>query len=238
MYSFGATLFPVNLPVWSLFFELWVNLIYALAAPFCGRRTLGAAMCASLVWLLAVSWPPGLSQLGVIETQFWGGFPRAGFSFLAGLTIFLLGRDGRLPRLRVPLAGLLVGLAIILGVSWVQWIGVIYFELVCILVLFPALVILGIDATLGPQTATLAKHLGALSYPIYVTHYPLLDMMERIFLRLTPLPLGPVALAASLAIIVAVNWLMLKLLDEPLRRWLGGLLAPSKSTSAPQSSAG
>ena len=65
---------------------------------------------------------------------------------------------------------------------------------------------------------------GALSYPLYVIHLPLLYWIRW----LLPLNLPPWAtLASSFALVLLGAVLALKLWDEPLRRWLSRGAAPS-----------
>src|SRR5262249_16064839 len=76
-------LFPTNVAAWSLFFELFVNLVFA--------RLVGMKLnCLSI--FVALSLPPCFVALLVTSAQpgwssgnYWGGFPRALYGFFAGV---------------------------------------------------------------------------------------------------------------------------------------------------------
>ena len=64
--------------------------------------------------------------------------------------------------------------------------------------------------------------MGAISYPLYITHYPvmylfyawLIDRQLYTFAQTWPVVIGVVAVN------IAIAWLLLKFYDEPVRRWL------------------
>ena len=96
------------------------------------------------------------------------------------------------------------------------------YEAFCVIIAFPVLVWLGASGTTTDKKSTqICKFLGDISYPIYITHYPLVytytawvcnnnaTMVEGIpYMILTFV--GAVVLAYA----------CLKLYDEPVRRWL------------------
>ena len=77
----------------------------------------------------------------------------------------------------------------------------------------------------GRSATVTLKVLGDLSYPLYVLHAPVLFLLVAVGKRL-PVFSGssdPVLLALSAVVAAGVSWLILKLYDEPVRAWLGGL---------------
>lgn len=93
-----ALLFPLNAPVWSLMYEMAVNLIYAAFLPWLSQRVLvSIVLICGLVLLVAGLHLDGL-DLGWGWPTAWGGLARAGFSFFLGVLIHRL----RIPRPAVP----------------------------------------------------------------------------------------------------------------------------------------
>ena len=101
------------------------------------------------------------------------------------------------------------------------WINGLY-EAFAIIVLFPLIVATGAGANIthGP-TLRLCKLLGALSYPLYITHYTLIYTYYA-WVTQGKLTLAQGALfgVALLFTALAIAYACLKLYDEPVRAWL------------------
>jgi len=72
------------------------------------------------------------------------------------------------------------------------------------------------------QTARFCKFLGDISYPLYITHYPLVYTYSGWVTR-NNIALGPKALLVGLLVCVtsiSLAYAYLKLYDEPVREWL------------------
>ena len=103
------------------------------------------------------------------------------------------------------------------------WLNGLY-DAVCVIILFPCLVYLGASGKATDRaTAGLCKFLGDISYPIYVVHYPFAYLFyawtwssseKRTFAET-----WPVALLLFFGSI-ALTYAILKVYDEPVRRWL------------------
>jgi peptidoglycan/LPS O-acetylase OafA/YrhL len=108
-----------------------------------------------------------------------------------------------------------------IGGSAHLWLNGLY-ESACVIIIFPAIVAIGAGATLteGLSRRT-AKFLGGLSYPLYITHYPLIYIYTNWVMSSKPsfaqsVGAGAMVLAGSLTI----AYLCLKFYDEPVRSWL------------------
>jgi peptidoglycan/LPS O-acetylase OafA/YrhL len=106
-----------------------------------------------------------------------------------------------------------------------------------IILVFPLIIAIGAgNRQVTGVEERVCRFLGAISYPIYITHYPLIYIYTAWASRAKqPLPqaiLYGVLLYVS-AIVIA--WACLKLYDEPVRRWLTArfLGRPSAPISAP-----
>lgn len=145
------------------------------------------------------------------------------YPLLAGL---LLARVGKLKYVKnaFPLAaGLLVALLSIprLGGTEEFWINGLY-ESICILLLFPFIIWLGAGGKAEGKKATkLCKFLGDISYPVYMTHYPLayIYMGWVVDKNLTLKESWPYGLLMVIAAI-SLAYACMKFFDLPVREWL------------------
>ena len=96
------------------------------------------------------------------------------------------------------------------------------YEAFCIIVVFPIVVSMGAgDRLTSAGPIKLCKFLGELSYPLYITHYPLVYVYTAWVTRdHVPAARGAVWGAVLLVTAVAIASACLKLYDEPVRRWL------------------
>ncbi len=93
----------------------------------------------------------------------------------------------------------------------------------CILFLFPLIVLMGAGSRLGGRRGiALCDFLGQLSYPLYITHYPLVYMQMVWAREHADLPLSThVCVGVSVYILaLGVAYASLKLYDLPVREWL------------------
>jgi peptidoglycan/LPS O-acetylase OafA/YrhL len=103
------------------------------------------------------------------------------------------------------------------------WMNGLY-ELFCILILFPIVVSMGAgDSINGEFSTRLCEFLGAISYPLYITHYPLIYIYTAWVVRdnipaASGAGVGVGVLLVSTSVLLAYAYL--KLYDEPVRRWL------------------
>jgi peptidoglycan/LPS O-acetylase OafA/YrhL len=130
-------------------------------------------------------------------------------SFTVGVLIYRHRLHERLPRLPDFCAAL--ALAALLAAPDCGW----WYDMICVIAVFPLLLGLGAQARETAALQRLWYWAGALSYPLYVIHEPVL----RAVFRLQGGALAGMGLAVALA------WLLLRLYDEPLRRRLRGRAA-------------
>jgi peptidoglycan/LPS O-acetylase OafA/YrhL len=72
------------------------------------------------------------------------------------------------------------------------------------------------------RTARVSKFLGDISYPLYITHYPLIYVFTA-WVTNNKIPLGPKGLLVGASVVVTgilIAYACLKLYDEPVRNWL------------------
>ena len=165
-YGWNGETFPLNTPSWSLFFELAINIVYALAFRFVTTRRLAliAGMAGAVLLILTVR---GQSLADGHDWQhFFTGFVRVTYSFAVGLLLF------RLPRRIMPSSPLaLLILALAAATLAAPGLGA-WYPLVAITLWMPALVLLGTMVQPGPLLRRACLLLGSVSYPLYVLHAP------------------------------------------------------------------
>ena len=96
------------------------------------------------------------------------------------------------------------------------------YEAVCVIFLFPIIVAMGAGERMveGPSIR-IARFFGELSYPLYITHYPLIYIYTGwvVDRKIGPAQ-GALIGAGVFALAVTIAYACLKLCDEPTRRWL------------------
>jgi len=108
-----------------------------------------------------------------------------------------------------------------LGGSTHLWMNGIY-ESFVIIVIFPLIVAIGAGGKLVSKSSIkVCKFLGAISYPLYITHYPLIYVhIAWVSNNKVPMAQGLLAGLGLVIIAIAIAWLSLRFYDEPLREWL------------------
>jgi peptidoglycan/LPS O-acetylase OafA/YrhL len=201
-------LFPLDAPAWSLMLEVAVNLAYVLVLPWLSQRALVFIVLASGLLLIAAGVPYDGLDLGWSWPTLWWGFPRVAFSFFLGVLI----HRTKIPRPAVPPVLVLAAVPLLFYAP----------PHLAVLVGFPMLLIAATRP--GARQSHVMAAIGALSYPLYVIHFPLLHWLKRLFAAHPPWEPYFVPAAAALVILGAV--VALKLWDEPARRYLSRRSAP------------
>jgi len=97
------------------------------------------------------------------------------------------------------------------------------YESACIILVFPLIVSIGAGGSLtGKYPVKICRFLGGISYPLYITHYPLIYLYTAWVVN-NKIQLGAYGLFVGLLLFIssiAIAWACLKLYDEPIRNWL------------------
>ena len=230
--------FPINGPQWSLFFEYIANILYALV--FRHLPKWGLAICVAVFAFFTLDFTLGWDVLGIAPAyqgrviggwsvtveQFYVGFTRLLYPFFCGL---LISRIGKFIKVNGGFWWCSLILAIILimpriGAPTEQ--GFIFngiYEAVCILLIFPLLVMMGAGSQIkGVKSLKICKFFGELSYPLYITHYPLIYMQMAWTASHPEAPVWQHVMMSVCVFFMAIflAWATLKLFDEPVRKWL------------------
>jgi peptidoglycan/LPS O-acetylase OafA/YrhL len=217
-------IFPLNGPAWSLFWELAINVAFALLLPLLTIRRLIALTGAAAILLAITGVYFGTLHAGWELPHFIGGLPRVLFSFSMGV---VLHHFRHTPRTNTNGAALLCAI-LITSCLWgtMSWM----YDLPVVLIVFP--ITLWLAAAWQPDglIASIFRSLGDLSYPLYVLHLPIIYAVAKSLQVVPHAPiLEPAVWAATLAGLVLASWWVARLVDLPaqafLRQWMVRRLA-------------
>ena len=227
----------LNGPIWTLMFEYVANIFYALVLRHLPKLALGGLVAVSAV--LTADLTLRLNMFGLLVSE-WNsysviggfvfdaehvyiGYVRLLYPFLMGLLLCRLGW-----KIRVK-GGFWVTSLIILTMLSVPTLGGVnrivdgMYQLVVILLGFPLVLAIGAGSSLkGKKSSRICKYLGDISYPLYITHYPLIYLHTSWAQRYPDAPFGTHVMVAVSTLVIAlfIAWAALKLYDEPVREWL------------------
>ena len=237
-------LYPLNFPAWSLFFELIAYSIFALTLRRLTNRWLGVLILAGLVALIVTGMTEGTLDRGVWRPSWPGGLARVTFSFFAGVALYRL---WLIRPTRIRLHPALLFLLLALPLLWrpaegpYAWL----YELAIIALWMPAMVWLGTGSSAAGVWQRICAALGAISYPVYIVHAPLIFIASHYgnwqgaaFLTEN----APYAAIAFIVLVTVSCWAMATYVDLPVRRWLSRKFLPARPgrhpTQIKQASAG
>lgn len=236
----------LNGPNWSLTFEYVGNILYAFVLRRLPTVVLGMLCVASafLTMNLALGWDvfgffaqPKYDVIGgwsITPDQMYVGFSRLFYPFLCGLLISRL-----LPKFITKENPSGSPLGIRGGFWWASLLLVVLFavpqiggkscvadglyQVFAIVVMFPVIVLIGAGSkTTDKRSAKWCDTLGNLSYPLYITHFPLMYMQMAWVSSHKDSPVWHhvVLNLGILLVAIGIAWAFLKLYDEPVRAWL------------------
>jgi peptidoglycan/LPS O-acetylase OafA/YrhL len=230
---------PLDGPGWTLFFEYIANILYALFVRNFSNKALSILVILSAFFLihLAVTSPTGdvIGGWSLDITQLHIGFARLLYPFFAGL---LLSRTVKLTYVKNAFMWCSLLIIIILSMPRIGgadhlWMNGLY-EAFSIIFIFPLIVYFGASGEVkGARASKICKFLGDISYPIYITHYPLIYIYTA-WVANNKVALKDGVFIALLVYVSAVvlAYIYLKLYDEPVRRWLNNKFVQGKKLAA------
>jgi peptidoglycan/LPS O-acetylase OafA/YrhL len=215
-----GALFPYNSPSWSLFLEYIANIIYAFVLCRLKKIPLAALGFVVAGWLAysAYSASSALPQLinGWDIKTYPDGFPRVGYSFMAGLLVF------RFKAILNHKFGFFLPFALLMGVFLYphienDWLT----EILLVIVIFPLIISIGAGAEVKGWVKRLCIFIGRLSYPLYMTHISTVWIFGNYYKQFHPEGIRLVIIVGSLCIFnLLFAYAVMRLYDEPVRLWL------------------
>jgi peptidoglycan/LPS O-acetylase OafA/YrhL len=219
--SHGIT--PLNIPSWSLFFELFVNALYGVIAKHLHTRRLCLLVIVSFCFECAAIHRYRGANFGFHISEFWWGFPRVMLPFFAGVLLHRVMTVDRLRGWSVPpsILALLLMLTFALSIPTHPTLNAIA-DLAAIVLVYPAIIAFAMRARVRRFEGALLIWLGALSYPLYIVHHPLFLWLARILRASGLVDTAPaylwifVAIVCSSALAAAIYYVY----DVPVRSLL------------------
>ncbi|MDY3848483.1 MAG: acyltransferase [Prevotella sp.] len=233
---------PLNGPAWSLQWEYIANILYALVI----RRLSKAALagCVVVFAVLTIILCLNIDVTGfLVERNYasytviggWSttpdqlqvGLTRLLYPFFCGL---LISRMRKLIKVKAGFWWCSLFIVVLFCMPWMglgtegesRWTNGLY-EAFCILVCFPLIVAMGAGSSVtGSKSSAINKFLGEISYPIYITHYPLIYMQMSWVDSHKDAPIGThIFISVSIFLLsILVAYGAYKLYDLPVREWL------------------
>lgn len=244
-----------NGPNWSLTYEYIANVLYAFIFRYLPKVALAVlcAVCAVFTLDLTLGWDifglfPNGPQYNVIggwsltAQQIYVGFARLLYPFLCGLLISRIlplrrsesNPSGSPIHLKGGFWWCALAIVVIFSVPCIGgrqclWDGL--YQAVCILIVFPLLVLAGAGSvTTDAKSTAVCKWMGEISYPLYITHFPLIYMQMNWVAEHASAPLWQHITVSAGVFFVAIilAWGLLKIYDTPVREWLKKTLFANK----------
>jgi peptidoglycan/LPS O-acetylase OafA/YrhL len=205
-----GSIFPLNNPAWSLFFEIFVNIVFFFyILKFYRSDRLRLVKLSVAFWffylLISQQYNPGWCA-----ENFIFGFPRVIGEFSLGILVFESYR--KIPKIHPSLAFLI--LAVLLASFTVSSLRVAF---ISALILSPLVILLGAQLKVKDTLQNLCQHLGDISYPLYITHFPVYLLLYTIIDMSQLNPILQLMIVGSLAIMAAY---LLSSVDRQLRSHL------------------
>jgi len=226
-------LFPLNVPAWSLFFELVANFAMIVVLFRLPRLGLIAVCLFSAWWITPIMMAHHSGNIGALWSEIGVGLARTAFSFTIGMLIASLPQPAS--RNASWLALLCLAAIVVAFALPFDWADTPQFDLVFILVLSPLLLLLGSRVEPPAFIVPAALFTGDVSYALYAVHWPFVDVFRYFQVRfdISPAGMTPFYFAA----VIACAWLFARLYDAPLRKLMGRLIARPRALDAATSGA-
>ena len=229
---------PLNGPSWSLFFEYIANIAYAVFLRKASKMVLRILVfiAAGFTIHYAFTNPHGdiIGGWSIDDaTQLKIGFIRLSFPFLMGI---FLARVVKLKYTKNAFLTTSILLIILfsfprLGGNTAPWKNAFY-ECFTLMIMFPIVILLGAGGKVIGETANrFCKFLGDISYPIYITHFPL------VYVYMAWVANGKHTLAEpqswivgfiTVIISIIMAYVFMKFYDIPVRKWLGKIISSKR----------
>jgi peptidoglycan/LPS O-acetylase OafA/YrhL len=213
-------LYPLNPPMWSIFFELIISVLFFLTHRMLRRPSalIGVILFGSVatVYLyLSV----GDANLGFSWSQFWVGLLRVTISFSIGAALFRFWPV----RAQTSSAPVTIGLSILCAALLMQPIDGYFYSLLMIFVIFPLLIVIGSRFNPTGIHAPAFAASGAISYIIYAIHKPTYQLFYGALIKFLPAasPFSITMIGVVFFIALAFGCVALeRVLERPARKML------------------
>ena len=225
-------IFNLNAPLWSLFFEFFAYLCFAIFLFRLKNHIIGIIViigfCFFTIW---VKNNFGFGFHADEHPKIIDGFQRICFGFPMGILLYRIHKDLKSVGDKLFLLLLLLGIALL---SLKPNLYSYQFYLISFILIFPALILLGTNVTPPKILLPSVKFLGQISYPLYVLHLPLIWGIRFFIFKLFKLDTASYDGATIwlgvliIPVVIMLSYYSLKIYDEPLRKFLNKKIIKAK----------
>ncbi|WP_187277859.1 acyltransferase [Methylobacterium sp. WL18] len=213
----GPQLFPLNGPQYTIFLEIIVNISWyftsKIECPMLNYVVVGI----SLIFIVIL----GIG--GDTSGTFSCGLSRVFYSFYVGIILFtIFNKTGRGAATLIDKSLFAVCFALMVLIFalplpyMLTWTG----ELMWIAVFSPALVFVAARVRIEGRLTSISVWLGAISYPVYILHYPLFCWINGAYQYIFEAKNFMVEAGLLMLSLALLSQIILKLFDSPIRSLL------------------
>ena len=230
---------PFNGPNWTLSYEYLINILYSLIIRRLHTIIIGIICLISSLLVLNLTLNFDIFNVmqerestkytviggwALTSCELCVGFTRLFYPFFSGYLVYRLNL-----KIRIPYSFIICSLMLIIFLCGPRVGGEEYpilngvYEALVIIIIFPSIIIIGAgDKTKNEVIIKICKFIGELSYPIYITHYPIIyansawtsfHMDDSLFNKIM-ISIG------SICIMIFNAYSLVELYDKPMRKWL------------------
>ena len=228
----GSTaLFPLNGPEWSLFLELIGNAAHAIISRHLTNLILAGLICLSSTFVVINAFNDHSVNVGWGYRTLFSGTWLFISTYSIGIMIARLETKGKLFKIHIPAPVLLAFFLIVM--AWPSHPNTMSYtvrDLSTSVVIFPVVVMLATQSRSTPMFDKIAQKVGDISYPLYITHVPIIAALAAVMRRhqlnvANRYECAPLIFAGC----IAIAWLFLTFLDRPIRKALSLKLGIGRS---------
>lgn len=162
--------FPLNQPAWSLFFELFINIVFFYWIVSTKTRHLWKLVGLGLFSLVAIYHFNGSVNVGFAPNNFFWGFARVFYHFFVGILICTQYQKYDFNSKLVALMSV-----VLLLTSYAFDSSLV--SMFSLFLLAPFVVLANAKITFNGYVESVCTWLGDISYPLYIVHWPIFQLL-------------------------------------------------------------
>lgn len=177
----GQTLFAFNLPAWSLFYELTVNVLYGFFSELFSKKKLAFIITALGIALILIAVHKDTIDFGAIAgyKNMIIAFIRSSFGILTGILIYqfhVRKKQSATVFSLIPITALIA----LLLIPRIETLDPII-DLIAIFIIIPYGILALSRTQFTKKLNSTCEFLGRISYPLYAIHYPFILISLSLF---------------------------------------------------------
>lgn len=229
-YGVSHALFPLNVPAWSLFFEIIANGFFAVFLKYGFRNRLGIYFGLAAIALIGSAFFLGSLDGGNDWRTALVGLARVAWGFPAGCLVYALWKRRLLSDWSGGSWAVYPLLGFLLFVDLPPEFRALFDGSMALLIC-PLLILWAAYRQPAGMVGRIEREIGAMSYAIYIVHVPLGFLYAALIARLFGVPasdLAPLGGLLFLPLLLVFAWLADRYFDAPVRGYFKAKLIGSK----------